>query len=189
VPLGAARELCATFRRTVGAQHAELRHGETTSVGLPVTVWMVVSPCRRSVQNERPQPHACVCADAHGLRLAEPNSGRRQSLTFCSRLIVMSHDLARPRGVFEWRVTFGTRIKNAVAQEGRLALFAFFAPTLGRREVQGSPRGFQLLLQPRAKGLALLTQFLGLLTKDTQGLKMGGLIPSSHGSDAPLQRT
>jgi hypothetical protein len=74
VPLGAAREFCATSRRTVGAQHAELRRGQTTPVGLSVTVWIAVAPCKESLQNGRPQPHGGVCgrcARKGGLRLAE----------------------------------------------------------------------------------------------------------------------
>jgi hypothetical protein len=57
VPIGAAREFCATFRRTVGAQHAERRRGQTTSGGLLSTVWISVPPCRELVQARRPQPH------------------------------------------------------------------------------------------------------------------------------------
>ena len=58
VPIGAAREFCATYRRTVGAQHAELRHGETTPVGLPATAWIAIPPCTEWLQDGRPQPHA-----------------------------------------------------------------------------------------------------------------------------------
>ena len=38
VPIGAARGFYATHRRTVSAQRAELRHGQTTPVRLSVTV-------------------------------------------------------------------------------------------------------------------------------------------------------
>jgi hypothetical protein len=71
VPIGAAREFCATYRRTVCAQHAELRHGQTTLGGLFVTVWSAVPPCKERLQNGRPQPHGCWCVRAVYAKHAE----------------------------------------------------------------------------------------------------------------------
>ena len=72
---GCANRRCsrirATYRRTVGAQHAELRHGQTTSVALPVTEWIALPPCKRRVQNGRPQPHALRVRGVRGRTRAE----------------------------------------------------------------------------------------------------------------------
>ena len=86
VPIGAARELCATSRRTVGAQHAERTLGQTTPGGLPVTVMAFHHARGGCKTNDLSRSVVCVCADAHGLtgfgggspaRVTGKNRGRR----------------------------------------------------------------------------------------------------------------
>jgi hypothetical protein len=75
VPIGAAREFGATYRRTVGARHAELRPAQTTPVGLSVPVWVVVPPCKTWLQDGRRQPHGRVCGRCARRTQAEPGQG------------------------------------------------------------------------------------------------------------------
>jgi hypothetical protein len=93
VPIGAARESCATYRRTVCAQHVELRRGETTPAGLPATVWIAVPPCPGWLQDRRPQPHAPVDAGSRFKRLEEDLSVSRL------RLLLANHYGDRCGGV------------------------------------------------------------------------------------------
>ena len=68
VRIGAAQGFYATYRRTVCAQRAALRHGQTTPVRLSVTVWMAVPPCTEWLQDGRPQLLVCaLCAPADSL--------------------------------------------------------------------------------------------------------------------------